>query len=75
MEGDEAVDLFGEMPVALFQEKREGSAGDPKEIWKWFLALMAVALLVEGFLILPKSTDERVVINRPTTGKVATEAN
>jgi hypothetical protein len=36
---------------------------------------MAVALLVEGFLILPKSTDERVVINRPTTGKVATEAN
>ena len=75
MEGDEAVDLFGEMPVALFQEKREGSAGDPKEIWKWFLALMAIALLVEGFLILPKSTDERVVINRPTTGKVATEAN
>jgi len=70
MEGDEAVELFGEMPVALFQEKREGSAGDPKEIWKWFLALMAVALLVEGFLILPKSTDERVVIDRSTTGKV-----
>jgi hypothetical protein len=75
LEGDEAVKLFGEMPVALFQEKREGTAGDPKEIWKWFLALMAVALLVEGFLILPKSTDERVVISRPTTGKVATEAN
>jgi hypothetical protein len=75
MDGDEAVALFGEMPVALFQEKREGTAGDPKEIWKWFLALMAVALLVEGFLILPKSTDERVVISRPTTGKVATEAN
>jgi len=75
LEGEEAVKLFGEMPVALFQEEREGTAGDPKELWKWFLALMAVALLVEGFLILPKSTDERVVISRPTTGKVATEAN
>ena len=75
LDGEEAVKLFGEMPVALFDEKREGTAGDPKEIWKWFLALMAVALLVEGFLILPKSTDERVVISRPTTGKVATEAN
>ncbi len=72
MEGDEAVELFGEMPVALFQEKREGTAGDPKEIWKWFLALMAIALLVEGFLILPKNTDERVVINRSSTGKVVT---
>ncbi|MBC8324294.1 MAG: BatA domain-containing protein [Verrucomicrobia subdivision 3 bacterium] len=72
--GDKAVALFGEMPVALFSEKREGTAGDPKEIWKWFLALMAVALLVEGFLILPKSTDERVVISRPTTGKVTAEA-
>ena len=75
LDGEEAVKLFGEMPVALFLEKREGTAGDPKEIWDWFLALMAVALLVEGFLILPKSTDERVVISRPTTGKVATEAN
>ena len=73
--GKEAEKLFGEMPVALFQEKREGTAGDPKEIWKWFLALMAVVLLVEGFLILPKSTDERVVISRPAAGKVATEVN
>ncbi|MDC0143701.1 BatA domain-containing protein [Verrucomicrobia bacterium] len=75
MDGDEAVALFGEMPVAFFQEKREGTAGDPKEIWQWFLALMAMALLVEGFLILPKSTDERVVVSRPTTGKVAAEVN
>ena len=36
---------------------------------------MAAVLLVEGFLILPKGADERVVIDRPTTGKVSPKAS
>ncbi len=73
LEAEEAEKLFGDMSVTVFSESREGLTEDPKEIWKWFLALMALALLVEGFLILPKSTDERVVISRSDTGKVAPE--
>ena len=69
----EVRDLFGKVSVAMTQERSDGSAEDPKEIWKWFLALMALALLIEGFLILPKSTDERVQIQSSITGKVQTQ--
>ncbi len=72
---DAAMAKFSGMPVTLFEVKSKGSPGDRERIWKWFLGLMALALLVEGFLILPKGADERVVINRSTTGKVSSEAN
>ena len=66
--------LFGEVPVALTQETAEGGSGDdPKEIWRWFLVAMALALLIEGLLILPKGADERVEIQRSSTGKVQTQ--
>jgi hypothetical protein len=69
---DQVRGLFGEVPVALAQEKTQSSASDdPKEIWQWFLVAMAMALLIEGILILPKGTDERVEIQTTTSGKVA----
>jgi len=34
---------------------------------------MAMALLMEGLLILPKGTDERVEIQTTASGKVATK--
>ena len=73
LEPDSVQRLFGEVPVALTQKRADGAAEDPKEIWKWFLAAMALALLIEGFLILPKSTDERVEIQSSITGKVPTQ--
>ena len=66
----EVSELFGKVSVSMTQEQSGGAAEDPKEIWKWFLAAMALALLIEGFLILPKSADERVEIQTSTTGKV-----
>ena len=66
-------ELFGEVPVFMTEERSDGAVEDPEEIWKWFLAAMALALLIEGFLILPKSTDERVEIQSSTTGKVQTQ--
>jgi len=72
LEADQVRGLFGEVPVALAQEKaRGGASDDPKEIWQWFLVAMAMALLIEGILILPKGTDERVEIQTTASGKVA----
>ena len=64
--------LFGSIAVAISQEKAGSGAGEPREIWKWFLVLMILALLAEGLLILPKGADERVEIQRSSTGKVTT---
>jgi hypothetical protein len=72
LEEDSVRELFGEVPVALAQEKAQGGASDdPKEIWQWFLVAMAMALLIEGILILPKGADERVEIQTTASGKVA----
>jgi hypothetical protein len=72
LEADGVRGLFGEVPVALAQEKaQDGASDDPKEIWQWFLVAMAMALLIEGILILPKGTDERVEIQTTASGKVA----
>ena len=74
LEADEVKALFGAVPVALTQERAaDGGADDPQEIWRWFLVVMALALLIEGILILPKGADERVEIQRSATGKVSTE--
>ena len=67
-------ELFGEVPVALVQDKTsEGGGGDYKEIWQWFLVAMALALLIEGILILPKGADERVEIQTAASGKVSSK--
>ena len=72
LEDDKVGELFGEVPVALVQDKSsEGGGGDFKEIWQWFLVAMALALLIEGILILPKGADERVEIQTAASGKVS----
>ena len=72
LEADGVRGLFGEIPVTLAQEKTQsGASDDPKEIWQWFLVAMAMALLIEGILILPKGADERVEIQTTASGKVA----
>ncbi len=75
LRAQDATAKFGDMPVTLFEVKRKGNPGDRERIWKWFLSLMAAVLLVEGFLILPKGADERVVIDRSSTGKVSPETS
>lgn len=74
LEEPEVRSLFGEVPVTLSQERSaDGVADDPQEIWRWFLVAMALALLIEGLLVLPKGADERVEIQRTATGKVPTQ--
>jgi hypothetical protein len=72
LDASEVRGLFGEVRMVLAQEKTlSGVSDDPKEIWQWFLVAMALALLIEGILILPKGADERVEIQTTTSGKVA----
>jgi len=74
MDQEEVKALFGEVPLVLFQESTiEIESDDDRELWKAFLVVMALALLIEGILILPKGTDERVEIQRSATGKVSTQ--
>jgi len=62
--------LFGAVPLTMRQVKSGEAPDEKRAIWKLFLALMVIALLVEGMLILPKGADEGVEIQRSTTGKV-----
>ena len=74
MDQEEVEALFGEVPLVLFQESTiEIESDDDRELWKAFLVVMALALLIEGILILPKGADERVEIQRSATGKVSTQ--
>ena len=66
-------DVLKRHPPPPRVEAADGDADDPQEIWRWFLVVMALALLIEGILILPKGADERVEIQRSATGKVSTE--
>ena len=71
---DQVKELFGDVSLTLFQESTaDVESDDDRELWKAFLVIMALALLVEGILILPKGADERVEIQRSATGKVSTE--
>ena len=74
MDQEEVEALFGKVPLVLFQESTiEIESDDDRELWKAFLVVMALALLIEGILILPKGADERVEIQRSATGKVSTQ--
>ena len=63
--------LFGDVPVHVYWEKGNAGAADstdgPKELWRWFLAIMAAVLLGEALLVLPRSADESVTGGRPAT--------
>ena len=49
--------LFGTLPFQLFQAQRDDTALQG-EIWRLFLLLMLLALLVEAWLVRPSSMTE-----------------
>jgi len=69
-----ALDLNDVQSLFSGIQVEAGRSGDPKEIWEWFLSLMALALIVEAILVLPKGTDERVEIRRTEGGKLQTQS-
>ncbi len=60
--------LFGQLPVHTFEDKQGIAAALQSELWRLFLFLMLVFLVVEGFLILPERTRKSaaaVPVNMP----------
>jgi len=64
---EKAEALFGALPVQLFQEQGRGKAKMQSELWRLFLAGMALFLIVEAFLILPERRKEQAM---PVAGVV-----
>jgi hypothetical protein len=54
-----AKSLLGQVPIYLFDEKQSGSARVQAELWRLFLIVMALCLVVEGILILPEKMRPR----------------
>jgi hypothetical protein len=50
---DEARKLFGDLPVQMLQERHVETGQLQGEVWRIFLFVMLLFLLVEGILILP----------------------
>jgi hypothetical protein len=53
LEGAQASALFGDLPLAVQEEKTEVTEALQGEAWRLFLIGMLVFLIAEGFLILP----------------------
>ena len=53
LEGAQASALFGDLPLAVQEEKAEVTEALQGEAWRLFLIGMLVFLIAEGFLILP----------------------
>jgi hypothetical protein len=49
-----AKGLLGSVPIYMFDERQSGAARVQAELWRLFLVLMALCLVVEGILILPE---------------------
>jgi hypothetical protein len=58
--------LLGPVPIYMFDERQSGSARVQSELWRLFLIIMALCLVVEGFLILPEKMGRR----RETDGAI-----
>ena len=68
----EAEQLFGKLPVQMFQEGRQRSDRLQGEFWRVFLFGMLLFLMVEGALVLPPRTggsnaDRTAARKAPTT--------
>lgn len=50
--------LLGQVPVHLFEEKESGAARIQAELWRLFLVIMALCLIVEAILILPEKPEK-----------------
>ncbi|MCG3777430.1 MAG: hypothetical protein JW388_0119 [Nitrospira sp.] len=66
MEPTKARELFGKVPVQLFEEKESGAPKLQSEIWRILLAFMALFLIVESILILPKQSEESSTLAAPS---------
>jgi hypothetical protein len=53
LEGAQASALFGDLPLAVQEEKTEMTEALQGEAWRLFLIGMLAFLIAEGFLILP----------------------
>ena len=53
VESGEMRKLFGDLPMQMFQDRRVETGQLEGEIWRMFLFLMLLLILVEGILILP----------------------
>jgi hypothetical protein len=60
-----AKTLLGSVPIYLFDEKQSGSARVQAELWRLFLIVMALCLVIEGILILPEKLDRKIEITPP----------
>jgi hypothetical protein len=49
--------LLGQIPIYLLEEKQTGASRVESELWRLFLVLMALCLLVEAILILPEKRE------------------
>ncbi|MCS1410246.1 MAG: hypothetical protein M2R45_03437 [Verrucomicrobia subdivision 3 bacterium] len=63
LEIDEARLLFGDLPLAMQQEKNEADQSLQGEAWRLFLLGMLAFLMMEGFLILPTGQNQTNPIN------------
>ncbi|MSR66854.1 MAG: hypothetical protein EXS24_05725 [Pedosphaera sp.] len=66
LEPAKARELFGKVQVQLFEEKQSGAPKLQSEIWRVLLAFMALFLIVESMLILPKHSEESATLAAPS---------
>ncbi len=59
LEAAKATELFGGLPVHLFEEESSRASRLQSELWRLFLFGMAIFLIAEGILILPERGERR----------------
>ena len=64
---DQAMALFGALPVQALQQKATRADQLQGEIWRLFLFAMLLFLLAEGWLILPAVRAPEPVLGRKST--------
>lgn len=57
VEPAKAKALLGQIPMYLLEEKQGGGSHAESELWRLFLVVMALCLLVEAILILPEKRE------------------
>lgn len=63
-----AARLFGSLPFQLLQDQGRASDRLQGEVWRFFLFMMLIFLLVEGLLILPARASSAPAPRRPGQG-------
>ena len=66
---DQARGLFRNVPFRMHEERADATDRLQGEIWRVFLSLMLIFLVVEGLLILPASTATAPTREKPSKRK------